>query len=82
MRHTIQRLSQFVGQVVTIKGWVYNLRSSGPIIFLQMRDGTGFAQAVLAKASVDQMVWDAASSLTLESSCVVTGIVTQHPKKA
>lgn len=82
MRYTIQDLSQYVGQSVTIKGWVYNLRSSGPIIFLQLRDGSGFTQAVVAKASVDQAVWDAASALTLESSCVVTGMVTQHPKKA
>ncbi len=81
MRHTIQQLAQYVGQSVTIKGWVYNLRSSGQIIFLQIRDGSGFAQAVIAKASVEQLTWDVASSLTLESSCIVTGTVTAHPKK-
>ena len=81
MRHTISTLSQFVGQTVTLKGWAYNIRSSGPLIFVQLRDGSGFAQAVIAKAGVSEEVWAAASSLTIESSCVMTGTVSQHPKK-
>lgn len=81
MRYTIRRLSEFVGESVTISGWAYNIRSSGPLIFLQMRDGSGFAQAVVAKANVSDETWTAASSLTIESSCTVTGTVSQHPKK-
>jgi len=64
-----------------MKGWSYNVRSSGSIVFLQMRDGSGFTQAVVAKPTVSEEVWNAASRLTIESSAIVTGTVTKHPKQ-
>lgn len=70
-----------VGQTVTVKGWAYNVRSSGSIAFLQIRDGSGFTQAVVAKPGVDEASWNAASSATIESSVIVTGTVSQHPKQ-
>ena len=77
----IKDFSALVGQSVTIKGWAYNVRSSGSIAFLQMRDGSGFTQAVVAKTAVDEATWQAATQITIESSCVVTGTVTKHPKQ-
>lgn len=80
----IQRISDFassVGQTVTVQGWSYNVRSSGSIAFLQLRDGSGFTQAVVAKDHVSPETWDATVSLTIESSCIVTGTVVEHPKK-
>lgn len=71
-----------VGESVTIKGWAYNVRSSGSIAFLQIRDGSGFTQAVVAKQSVDEPSWQAAVDTTIESSVVVTGTVSAHPKQA
>ncbi len=41
MNRTISRTSRPIGQEVTLKGWLYNKRSSGKIRFLVMRDGTG-----------------------------------------
>lgn len=70
-----------VGQTVTIKGWAQNVRSSGSIAFLQMRDGSGFAQAVIAKNGVDEASWNAAVEATIESSLIVTGTVSKHPKQ-
>lgn len=70
-----------VGQAVTVKGWAYNVRSSGSIAFLQLRDGSGFTQAVVAKNGVDEASWLAASTATLESSLIVTGTVSKHPKQ-
>lgn len=78
---SINEFASLVNQTVTIKGWAYNVRSSGSIAFLQIRDGSGFTQAVVAKQSVDEHSWQAASEMTIESSCVVTGMVTKHPKK-
>lgn len=78
---SIKDFSSLVGQIVTIKGWAYNVRSSGSIAFLQMRDGSGFTQAVVVKANVDEGSWNAASQMTIESSCVATGTVTKHPKQ-
>ncbi|HBY73927.1 MAG TPA: asparagine--tRNA ligase [Candidatus Kerfeldbacteria bacterium] len=70
-----------VGQTVTVQGWVYNLRSSGKILFLQIRDGSGFTQAIVNQAAVSTDIWAKAASLTLESSVVLTGTVSKHPKK-
>jgi asparaginyl-tRNA synthetase len=72
---TISHLKDHVGQEVTLQGWLYNKRSSGKIQFLIMRDGTGLVQAVVVKKEVDEAVWDAASSLTQESSFRLTGLV-------
>jgi asparaginyl-tRNA synthetase len=77
----IKDFSSHVGEAVTVKGWAYNVRSSGSIAFLQMRDGSGFTQAVVAKPSVDEGSWQAASSATIESSVIVTGTVSKHPKQ-
>jgi len=80
-----QFISQFpglVGQSATIKGWAYNVRSSGKIAFLQIRDGSGFVQAVVVQDQVDETTWQRALDVTLESSVIVTGTVTKHPKQA
>jgi len=77
----IKELGLYVGQEVSLSGWVYNLRSSGSIIFLQFRDGYGFIQAIVAKNSVDEEIWEKAKKITIESSVVLTGEVTEHPKQ-
>ena len=43
----IASLAHHTGQTVTLRGWVYHLRSSGKIRFLVVRDGSGLAQGVL-----------------------------------
>ncbi len=77
----IKDIERHVGKQVTIKGWVYNTRSSGKITFLQLRDGSGFVQGIVHKPDVSEAVWEAAHALTLESSAIVTGTVGRHPKK-
>ena len=81
MESLIQNFVTLVGQSVTVKGWAYNVRSSGSIAFLQLRDGSGFTQAVVAKPAVDEASWEAASTATIESSLIVTGTVRKHPKQ-
>lgn len=76
----INKLKDHLGKQVTIKGWMYNKRSSGRVAFLQLRDGSGFAQAVVEQKSVDEKTWELAESLTIESSVIVKGTVTKHPK--
>lgn len=77
----ISRLKDAVGQTVTIKGWAYNVRSSGSIAFLQIRDGSGFTQVVIPKQQVDEASWTAATEATIESSVIATGVVSAHPKQ-
>lgn len=78
----INKIAQSVGQEVTLQGWLYNIRSSGSIAFLEVRDGSGFIQAVVSKENVSAEVWENVQKLTQESSLKVTGMVVAHPKKA
>ncbi|HZG85290.1 asparagine--tRNA ligase [Paenibacillus sp.] len=80
IRTTIRDVSAHVGQTVTIGCWLHRKRSSGKISFLQLRDGTGFIQGVLAKNDVAEDVWAAADKLTQESSLWATGVVREDPR--
>jgi len=71
----IRRVADFENREVTIKGWLFNKRSSGKIHFLQLRDGTGFIQGVMVKQAVPEEVFELAKTLWLEASLEVTGVV-------
>ena len=75
IKSTISEVYKYVDQEVKLGAWVANKRSSGKIAFLQLRDGTGFIQAVIVKAEVSEDLFQKAKSLTQESSLYVTGIV-------
>ncbi len=81
MSINLSQLKNQVGKEITIRGWVYNFRSSGKISFLQLRDGHGWSQAVVDESKVKSEVWDKVGQLTLESSVIITGVVSKHPKK-
>ncbi|MGZ5435640.1 MAG: asparagine--tRNA ligase [Pyrinomonadaceae bacterium] len=76
----INELSQHVGEEVTLKGWLYNMRSSGKLMFPQLRDGTGVVQCVVVKNSIAPEVWDALKPLGQESSLVVHGRVREDAR--
>src|SRR5216684_602136 len=69
----IEDIGAHEGEEVTIKGWLHNRRSSGKIHFLTIRDGSGFIQAVMSKATVGEEIFKAADHLSQETSIVVTG---------
>jgi asparaginyl-tRNA synthetase len=75
MRAYIQDIARHEGQQVTIHGWLHNRRSSGKIHFLQVRDGSGFVQAVMSKAAVGDDAFATADHLSQESAVTVTGTV-------
>jgi len=75
MNTTIAEISAKVSQKVEIRGWCYNLRSSGKIAFLQLRDGTGRIQGVAVKTEVGEEIWEKIQQLTIESSVIVSGEV-------
>ena len=77
---TIRDLSNYVGQEVTLKGWLYNKRSSGKIKFLILRDGAGLLQCVVFKGNVSEEVFELAGSLTQETSFEITGKVKAEPR--
>jgi asparaginyl-tRNA synthetase len=63
------------GEQVTLRGWLYNSRSSGGIQFLEVRDGTGVIQCTLNRRSVDDETYDAVEKLPLESTITMEGVV-------
>ncbi len=71
----IDQIAHHDGQTVTLRGWLYNLRESGKLLFPIFRDGTGLIQGVAHKAGVSAEVFEALRSLTQESSLQVTGRV-------
>ena len=70
----VDQLKDHIGEEVTLKGWLYNSRSSGKLVFLQFRDGTGIVQCVVFRGN-DEAVFEKAKGLGQESSIVVTGTV-------
>jgi asparaginyl-tRNA synthetase len=71
----IEDISNYDGKSVTLRGWLYNKRTGGKLIFLQVRDGTGIIQCVVFKPDVPEKLFDLAEQVTQESSLIVTGIV-------
>ena len=71
----INEISAHSGKNVTLKGWVYNIRTSKKLVFLIVRDGTGLCQTVVAKEDVPDQVWELAMSLQQESAIEITGRV-------
>src|SRR6478735_4615576 len=72
---TISDIGKHEGQTVTIRGWLYNLRESGKLLFPQFRDGSGVIQGVVPKNAVSPEVFEAIKTLTQESSVIVEGKV-------
>jgi len=76
----IENIAAHKGQTVTVKGWLYARTDKGRLQFLQVRDGSGIVQCVVLKKEVPPAVFEAAASLTQESSLVVTGVVRADPR--
>ncbi len=76
----IKELADHEGKVVTLNGWVYNQRSSKKLIFTILRDGTGLCQCITSQDDVSEPVWDAASSLSQESSVSITGTIARDER--
>lgn len=68
------------GQAVTLRGWLYNKRSSGKVRFLILRDGTGLVQGVMVKNKIPDEDFIAYDRLTQESSLIVQGVVRAEPR--
>ncbi len=77
---SVTQISNYVGQEVTIKGWVYNRTDKGKLVFLLVRDGSGFIQCVAFKGDLDPEVFDRISKLPQESSVIITGPVREDKR--
>jgi len=69
---SIADVGRYAGQEITLRGWLYNQRESGKLLFPQFRDGTGLLQGVCSQKESPQ-AFETLRNLTQESSCTVTG---------
>lgn len=77
---TISNIAQHVGQKVRLQGWLYNKRGSGKLLFLHVRDGSGFIQGILAASDVSENMFELAKKINQESSIIVTGTVKKEER--
>lgn len=77
---SVTQISNYVGQEVTIKGWVYNRTDKGKLVFLLIRDGSGFVQCVAFKGDLEAEVFDKVMRLPQESSVIITGAVREDKR--
>ncbi len=77
----ISDLQQYEGQEVTIKGWLTNARSGKGILFLILRDGSGYVQCIANQENLGEEQFEIAKSLTQESSVAISGMVVKDEKQ-
>ncbi len=77
----VRELGEHVGQQVTLRGWLRNMRSSKKLHFLELRDGSGVVQCVVFQGDVSAELFELAAGLTQEASLLVRGEVREHPKQ-
>jgi asparaginyl-tRNA synthetase len=77
----IEQLSSRVGETVTLRGWLNARRSSGKLLFLELRDGTGYVQCLLFKPEIRTELFQQARRLPQETSLEVTGQVREHQRR-
>lgn len=80
MRTYIADLKNHVGETVELKGWAYQVRSSGKVKFLELRDGTGIISCVFFKGECEEEALTNFDQITQETSLKLTGLVKKHPK--
>ena len=77
----IKDISQYEGQIVELQGWVMNKRTGKGIVFIILRDGTGFIQCVLTQETLNADDFNKANDLGLESSVYLKGTVVKDERQ-
>ncbi|MBO6518029.1 MAG: asparagine--tRNA ligase, partial [Bacteroidia bacterium] len=81
MKTYIKDLSTFQDSIVSLSGWLQNKRESKGLIFMNLRDGSGFCQCIIDLNTLGEDKFNEVSSLGLESSLTVTGKVVADPRQ-
>jgi len=71
----LRQISNYIAQKVSIKGWVTHIRTSGKLIFIDVRDGSGEIQCVVFKNDVDENVFNLSKNLSIETSIIIDGVI-------
>lgn len=82
MQHIlIKDIAGYIGQEICLKGWVRNIRHSGKLVFIILRDGSGEMQTIAFKPDLGEEAFETAKRLSLESSVIISGVPKAHPKQ-
>jgi asparaginyl-tRNA synthetase len=76
----VEEIAKYNGQEVTVQGWVYNRTDKGKLVFLLVRDGSGFVQCVAFKGDLSEALFDQLTRLPQESSVVISGPVREDKR--
>jgi asparaginyl-tRNA synthetase len=76
----VEKIGEYVGQEVTVHGWVYNRTDKGKLVFLLVRDGTGFVQCVAFKNDLSPELFEQITHLPQETSVIISGTVRADPR--
>jgi len=76
----IKDLEKYKEKEVRVCGWVYNIRSSGKVRFLLVRDGTGIVQCVVTPKGISPEKFEKSDKIPQESSIIVRGKVRQDSR--
>ncbi|MFC2028510.1 asparagine--tRNA ligase [Chloroflexota bacterium] len=71
----VDQIADHLNKEVCIQGWVYNRTDKGKLVFLLVRDGSGFVQCVAFKGELQEEKFETVMHLPQESSIVITGQV-------
>ena len=77
---SVKNIKEFLGKEIELGGWIYNFRSSGKIMFLQLRDGSGFIQCVVEKEKVGEEKWNDLQKINMEASMKIKGVVKEDTR--
>jgi asparaginyl-tRNA synthetase len=76
----VEDIANYTGQQVTAQGWVYSRTDKGKLVFLLLRDGSGFVQCVAFKDDLPAAIFDQLTRLPQESSVIVNGEVREDKR--
>lgn len=80
-KYLIKDLAKYEGQEVTLLGWASNKRESKGLVFVILRDGTGWCQCVVSQETCGEQIFEHARTVTLESSLSITGKVVKDERQ-
>ncbi len=76
----VEEIAKYSGQEVTVQGWVYSRTDKGKLVFLLVRDGSGFVQCVAFKGDLPEALFDQLTRLPQESSVIISGVVREDKR--
>lgn len=76
----IEQIADYVGQRVTIKGWLYASTRKGKLMFVRLRDGSGMTQGVAFRPEIGEEHFETLKRLGQESSLIITGTVRENER--